>query len=175
MAKKKTNKNYDVRKMANKFDKYMNLSEVEMRDRLNNMSPQEKGAFLSYCLAGVMKNLVDVSDGNDFEKAMALSASTKIKSIQVMDVLVVYLATQATTAKQLLDIITNINTYRVDSDIRTYEGVGKCWFNHFIKNINAETYEPFGEPNFTHLGLTLCSEGIATLTPYGVLWNVWGK
>lgn len=172
MAKKKTNKNNDIRKMMNKFDKYMDLSEEDLQDRLNKMSPQERKAFSSYCLVGILRSIVDAVDGTAVEKAIALSAATSIKSRQVMDVLVVFLATNATTTTQVVDIIKNITTYKVDRDITTYADVGRCWFNRFVENPKAETYEPWGEAKFTHLGLTLCSEGIATLTPYGVLWNV---
>lgn len=170
---KKANKNTDIGKMMDKFDKYMDLSDEDFQDRLSKMSPRERSAFKSYCLVGILKSMVEVVDGTDIEKAIALSAATSLKSNQVMDVLVVFLATQVTTAKQVVDIIKNISSYKVNQDITSFAGVGKYWFNHFVGNSNAEAYKSWGDTEFTHLGLTLCADGMATLTPYGVLWNVW--
>ena len=176
MSKKKTKKNNNYKKTNDNFNhfKQIDLSTYEGRMQAENLPDSEKKDFICYTLAKMVDMITDNVAKNREEKIRILNAATKIDPAQVLSLLIVKSATNATTTKQVLNIMQNINSYSVTPFINNYTDVGKCILNKSLQFHHLERLNAFADADYAALGKNLCINGYATLTPYGVLWNTQG-
>lgn len=173
-SKKKKNSNYKrAHNLFNKFEK-IDLSTAEGRMQADNLPDSEKKDFIVYTLAVMADTIADNVAKNHEEKVAILDAVTKIEPAQVLSLLIVKSATNATTTKQVLNIIQNINSYCVTPFLKDYVDVGKEWTGFLAKVIPLEVLKTYTDADYAAVGRDLCFSGCATLTPYGVLWNTQG-
>lgn len=173
MSKKKTKKNNNYKKMDEKFIKFskIDLSTADGQKQANSLPDSEKKEYICYTLAAMVDMIADEVGKNHEEKVRILEAATKIDPAQVLSLLIVKSATNATTTKQVLNIMQNINSYSVTPFINNYTDVGKCILNKSLQFHHLEGLNTFTDVDYAALGKNLCINGYATLTPYGVMWN----
>lgn len=173
---KKTKKNNNYEKMDEKFIKFskIDLSTAEGEKQANNLPDSEKKEYMCYTLAVMVDMIADDVAKNHEEKIKILDAATKIEPTQVLSLLVVKSATNATTTKQVLNIMQNISSYSVTPFINNYTDIGKYIWNNSLRFHHLEKINTFTDADYAALGKNLCINGYATLTPYGVMWNTQG-
>lgn len=176
MLKNKKNQNINYEKMVEKLIKFskIDLSTADGQKQANNLPDNEKAEYKCYTLALMVNMIANDVARNREEKFRILYAVSKIELDQVLSLLVVKTATNATTTKQVLNIIQNINSYSVTPFINNYTDVGKCILNNSLQFHHLEGLNTFTDADYAALGKNLCINGYATLTPYGVMWNTQG-
>ncbi len=176
MAKDKKIQNNNYEMMVEKLNKFskIDLSTADGQKQANNLPDNEKEEYKCYTLAVMVHMIANDVAKNYEEKFRILHAVTKIEPDQVLTLLVVKTASNATTTKQVLNILQNINSYSVTPFINSYTGVGKCILNRSSQFHHLEGLNTFTDEDYAALGKNLCINGHAILTPYGVLWNIQG-